>query len=89
MMKEKCEMYFPEKLDKSTGYAFTIDNPWLLHEVDFYRGFHGGYACEYNKDLIYVSNPLVRTSKNREEAAKIALKEYMVDLYTERNQKGI
>lgn len=74
-----CDISFPNELDKSGGYAFTVNAPFLDGSVDFYRGLYspGSYAAMYRDKLIYLSGILCRFStRGREGYAKFKLFEY-------------
>jgi len=69
-------MIFSNKLDKSKGYAFTIDKPWLDYPVEFYHGLYspGSYAGKYRGEIIYLSGIGCKLFKyGRDEYASLKL----------------
>ena len=69
-------------LDKSKGYSFTVDRPWLDHPVDFYKGLYstGSHAGEYKGELIYLSGVGCRTFKGTlEQYASLVLYEKIIN----------
>ena len=68
-------------IDKSKGYAFTLNKHWMDHPVDFYHGLYspGSYAGEYNGNLIYLSGVVCKCNiKGREDVARIEILKHKI-----------